>query len=79
VRKAGSLEGFFGPLGGALGSFHETGIADARAVLQCEIDAAGGVNIGAAFSAAIFVQFGHEMLPRFIVYYTLKRIIWRLR
>ena len=41
---------------GASRAFHEAGIADAGAVFQREIDATGGINIGAAFSAAVFVS-----------------------
>lgn len=40
---------------GAAGAFHEAGVADAGAVFQSEVDAARWVDIGAAFSAAVFV------------------------
>ena len=35
-------------------ALYEAGIADAGAVLQGEVNAAGWVDIGAAFSAAVF-------------------------
>jgi hypothetical protein len=40
---------------GAAGAFHEAGVADASAVFQGKVDAAGWVDIGATFSAAVFV------------------------
>ena len=39
---------------GAAGAFYEAGVADAGAVFQGEVDAAGWVDIGATFSAAVF-------------------------
>jgi hypothetical protein len=53
-------------VGGASRTLNEAGIANARAILQREVDAPGGINIGAAFSAAIFVSvvtwLGHDVL-----------------
>jgi hypothetical protein len=51
-KSAGSR---VGRVGGALCAFHEAGVADAGAVFQGEIDAAGRVDIGATFPAAVFV------------------------
>ena len=67
---------------GAACAFYEAGVADAGAVFQGEIDAAGGVDIGATFSAAVFVSaiiavivwYGHWIpsdVPR--VYSSIKR------
>ena len=39
---------------GATGALYEAGVADSGAVFQGEIDAAGWVDIGATFSAAVF-------------------------
>ena len=41
---------------GAACAFYEAGVADAGTVFQGEIDAASGVDIGATFSAAVFVS-----------------------
>ena len=40
---------------GAAGAFHEAGVADASAVFQGEVNAPSRVDIGATFSAAVFI------------------------
>jgi hypothetical protein len=70
VRRAQLIVRCFLCERGAARAFHEAGVADAGAVFQGEVYAAGRVNIGATFSAAVFVAivaiivwFGHG-LPR---------------